>query len=202
LNVDSDGSVTSENVLLRFRQFVSLCGEEDSVNELCITKTLAELVYSKFSRIRHLESTPTIFKYQQKLIQVELTFMDRDSLFMVFTDLTKIRELEGYVSQVKNLYQASVAHELRTPINSILPMAEALKEQISDERHIVYLEVIIASSKHLQGLIDDALDMSRIENGAFSINPEWVDPREGISEVADCMQFQIERKELNFETEI
>jgi len=81
-----------------------------------------------------------------------------------------VRHLEGYTKKVKNLYLASVAHELRTPINSILPMAEALKGTIQEERLALYLDVIISSTKHLQHVVEDALDLSRFENGAFRWN--------------------------------
>jgi len=81
--------------------------------------------------------------------------------------VTKVRDLEGYTKRVKNLYLSSVAHELRTPINSILPMAEALKDSVKEERASIYLNVIISSTKHLQHVVEDALDLSRFENGAF-----------------------------------
>jgi len=73
------------------------------------------------------------FRFKGKLIQVQISSLEDTSiLVIVFSDITQIKHMEAYTAKVKNLYQASVAHELRTPINSILPMAEALKGKIKD----------------------------------------------------------------------
>jgi len=111
------------------------------------------------------------FKFNQKLIQVQMSSLEEDQiLLLTFSDITTVRNLETYTKKVKNLYLASVAHELRTPINSILPMAEALKGQVNEQKQSLYINVIISSTKHLQHVIDDALDISRFENGAFQVD--------------------------------
>jgi len=73
-----------------------------------------------------------LLKYKKSLLQLKISRHQSASTFLVFSDITKIRELESYTSKVKNHYLASIAHELRTPLNSIIPMAEALKQQRLD----------------------------------------------------------------------
>lgn len=70
------------------------------------------------------------------------------------------------------MFFSSVAHELKTPLNSIIPMIRMMLETMKDElspRAITYLNIILSSALHLQSVIDDALDMSRLENNKFTL---------------------------------
>ena len=71
---------------------------------------------------------------------------------------------------MREMYFSSVAHELRTPLNSIIPIVKMILEFYSDKLEpnvINYIKIIMNASLHLQNLIEDALDMCRIENGKF-----------------------------------
>ena len=68
---------------------------------------------------------------------------------------------------MKSMFFASIAHELRTPLNTIQPMTEKLISVVRDEKHKFYLEAIRCSSIFLSNIIEEALDMSRIENNKF-----------------------------------
>ena len=68
---------------------------------------------------------------------------------------------------MRGKFFSSMAHELRTPLNSIIPMCNALERFIQNERGMEILKIIKNSSIHLQNLIEDSLDLSRIENGKF-----------------------------------
>ena len=82
------------------------------------------------------------------------------------------------------MFFSSVAHELRTPLNSIIPMTRMLRENLkSDEKSQKYLQIIMNSSLHLQNVIEDALDMTRIENNKFEIQNDFYDIREMAQEV-------------------
>jgi len=74
---------------------------------------------------------------------------------------------------MREMYFSSVAHELRTPLNSIIPIVKMILEFYSDKlepKVINYIKIIMNASLHLQNLIEDALDMCRIENGKFEIS--------------------------------
>jgi signal transduction histidine kinase len=62
------------------------------------------------------------------------------------------------------MFFSSVAHELRTPLNSIIPMTRILQTLVGEVKSQKYLTIILNSSLHLQNVIEDALDMTRIEN--------------------------------------
>lgn len=88
------------------------------------------------------------------------------------------------------MFFSSIAHELRTPLNSILPISKQLLEKYKDDNQAAfYLEIIINSSHHLENVIEDALDMSRIENNKFEINKHMFDLRETLEEIKKIMDF-------------
>ena len=71
---------------------------------------------------------------------------------------------------MRAMFFSSIAHELRTPLNSIIPMVKIILTNFQssiDSRVKNYLNIILNSSLHLQNVIEDALDMSRIENNKF-----------------------------------
>ena len=101
---------------------------------------------------------------------------------------------------MRAMFFSSIAHELRTPLNSIIPMVRMILTNFLssiDGRVKNYLNIILNSSLHLQNVIEDALDMSRIENNKFQILKEYFDIRTAIQEVASIMEFQTTQKGLS-----
>lgn len=92
------------------------------------------------------------------------------------------------------MYFSSIAHELRTPLNTIIPMLRMIlahHRSSLDPRVINYLTIILNSALHLQSVIEDALDMSRIENDKFEIVKELFNIRDALKEVCEVMEFQV-----------
>jgi len=87
---------------------------------------------------------------------------------------------------MRAMFFSSIAHELRTPLNSIIPMIKMILSSFLgsiDDRVQNFLKIILNSSLHLQNVIEDALDMSRIENNKFTIFKEMFDIEEAVKEV-------------------
>lgn len=87
---------------------------------------------------------------------------------------------------MRNTFFSSVAHELRTPLNSIIPIVRLILLLLSSGKFTVgmiesNLKVVLNSSLHLESLVEDALDLSRLENNKFTINKESFDLRTAIS---------------------
>lgn len=85
-------------------------------------------------------------------------------LFVLVSDISRIKELETVEFKLMRMFFSSVAHELRTPLNSIIPMSKNLQNFVLPEGMII-LKVIINSAHHLENVVNDALDIQRIENG-------------------------------------
>lgn len=98
-------------------------------------------------------------------LQVKASLINNDIETIVFlNDFTMIKQLQKDSDKVRSLFFSSVAHELRTPLNSIIPITKMLVSMISDPKASKYLNIIHNSSLHLQNVIEDALNLSCIEN--------------------------------------
>lgn len=111
-------------------------------------------------------------------------------MIFLIKDISKIKKLELEMQNVRNLYFSQITHELRTPLVSIMPIIENLKPYISDSRGADLLKVVRNSAHHLSNIVNDILDMSRIENGKFEIQKEEVNIRSTLNEVYDILELQ------------
>jgi len=87
-------------------------------------------------------------------------------------------------SKHKSDFLAKMSHELRTPLNSIIGFSDLIAEQeetIEPEKRIAFLENVSTSARHLLGLINDLLDVSKIESGKMKMHFEQVDLRNAIA---------------------
>ena len=96
--------------------------------------------------------------------------------------VTRLRELD----HLKSSFLANMSHELRTPLNSILGFAEVMREGLDGpltERMETDLGIIYSNGQHLLNLINDILDMAKIEAGKMSLSPERFNLQELLEEV-------------------
>lgn len=89
----------------------------------------------------------------------------------------------------KEKFFSSVAHELRTPLNSILPISKKLKSFLKSQESLRYIQIIINSAHHLANVIEDALDLSRVQNNKFEINYSKTNIRQVLEEIFEIMNF-------------
>ncbi len=92
----------------------------------------------------------------------------------------KTRQLE-IASQHKSEFLANMSHELRTPLNAVIGFSEVLLEKMFgdvNEKQEEYLNDILTSGKHLLNLINDILDLSKIEAGKMELEPSTIDIRQ------------------------
>lgn len=96
--------------------------------------------------------------------------------------------------QAKSDFLASVSHELRTPLNAVIGFAELLRMNERTEpltlRQSQAVEQILFAGQHLLGLIEDVLDLARIEAGRLSMAVERVDPQLVVRQVCDQLKPQ------------
>lgn len=113
-------------------------------------------------------------------------------------ELRKRRLLEDALEQArhaadaKNTFLSNMSHDIRTPMNAIIGFANIARAHSDDpDRVMDSLNKIIASSNHLLQLINNVLDMSRIESGRMVLEETWVDIREIVQEVTDLIKPEI-----------
>lgn len=100
-------------------------------------------------------------------------------------------------NQAKSEFLANISHELRTPLNAILGFAQVMNRepQVSNEQR-EYLEIINRNGEHLLELINDILDLSKIEAGLTSINKRSFDLYRLLDNLEELFQIQAEQKDL------
>jgi PAS domain S-box-containing protein len=104
--------------------------------------------------------------------------------------LLDAREKAETANRTKSTFLANMSHELRTPLNAVIGFSEILKRKmygpLGDEVYDEYANLINESGTHLLDLINDILDMSKVEAGKMEIKPEPIDM---IEMVETCMRF-------------
>ena len=110
--------------------------------------------------------------------------------------------LAEQASAAKTQFLATLSHEIRTPMTGVLGMAELLLNSGLGTQQHEYAEAIQRSGKMLLKLLNDALDLARIEAGKFSLEPAPFDPRALVRDVAALEQGQAKAKGLAFHLEI
>lgn len=99
-----------------------------------------------------------------------------------------------FANNAKSLFLANVSHEIRTPINGIIGMSGFLQETPLNEEQRKYLSVIKKSSDMLLILINDILDLSKIESGKMTLESTTFKPYELLSDVSECFKHLAEQK--------
>ncbi len=116
------------------------------------------------------------------------------------TELEKAQREAVAANAAKSEFLASMSHDIRTPMNAIVGMTEiALRNIQSEERVTDCLHKVKLSSKHLLGLINDVLDMSKIESGKMSLNIELMSLREVLDDIVNIIQPQIKAQNQHFD---
>lgn len=111
------------------------------------------------------------------------------------------RALEA--SKAKSEFLANMSHDIRTPMNAIVGMTAIATTHIDDQEQVKNcLKKIALSSRHLLGLINDVLDMSKIESGKMNITMEMISLKEVIEGIVSIMQPQVKTKKQSFEIHV
>ncbi len=118
-------------------------------------------------------------------------------------EMEKIRAEEASAS--KNTFLANMSHELRTPLNAINGFSQILSDQIygplGNPKYVGYAQDIFESGKHLLDLINDVLDMAKIEAGKFKIYPQRMSLNETIDQSLRVVRGRAEQKRILIETD-
>ncbi|MBB34020.1 MAG: histidine kinase [Hirschia sp.] len=106
-------------------------------------------------------------------------------------------------SQSKSVFLASMSHELRTPLNAINGFSEMLLNEVygelGDARYKGYAQDILDSGQHLLDMINDILDMAKIEAGKMQISRSLIDPEEAVDSAVRMIRRRAEEKNITLE---
>lgn len=143
-------------------------------------------------------------KMRDRTLRIAITPLNEgersEGAVMLIRDITEARRLE----QTRTEYVANVSHELRTPIASIRGLADALNDGLikKDEDRARYYGYILRESMRLSRLIDDLLELSRLQSGSVALKKQFISMDELIMDVADRFAAQAAEKGMEPELNI
>ncbi|MFO0820607.1 MAG: response regulator [Pirellulales bacterium] len=117
------------------------------------------------------------------------------------TELAQACKVAEAASRAKSEFLANMSHEIRTPLNAIMGFTDILRRgwvKTSDEREEM-LATVHASGKHLMTIINDILDLSKIESGRLELETQAESPHQVLSEVVSLMRVSFQEKNLTLE---
>ncbi|MCI9376738.1 MAG: response regulator, partial [Oscillibacter sp.] len=133
------------------------------------------------------------------------------ALLLVFAQYFKLlreqmKELEHakkaaeHANKAKSEFLSNMSHDIRTPMNAIVGMTAIATANINDTQQVQNcLKKITLSSRHLLGLINDVLDMSKIESGKLTLNMDQISLREVMDSIVSIVQPQVRAKHQQFD---
>jgi len=117
-------------------------------------------------------------------------------------EVEKLKEKAEAASEAKSQFLANMSHEIRTPMNGILGMTELALQAESPEEHRECLGTIRSSGEALLAILNDLLDLSKIEAGSFALQNAPFSVRQLVSESAKVFAFRLQEKGLRLESPV
>lgn len=118
-------------------------------------------------------------------------------------ELTVARDMAEAANRSKSIFLANMSHELRTPLNAVIGFSQLMDKDASlSEKQQRNIEVINRSGNHLLTLINDVLELSKIESGKMQLTLEEASPAELLREVSEMMRVRAEQAGLSLLLEI
>ncbi|MDR0490140.1 MAG: response regulator [Oscillospiraceae bacterium] len=162
---------------------------------------IADIVISRDDRIveRNLEvSTEDDNKYEVNIVPFRNETGKFAGILILFhdtTDIIRAKEIAERASNAKGEFLSRMSHEIRTPMNAIIGMTNIAKDARETEKKNYCLGKIEGASRHLLGIINDILDISKIEANKFELFFDVFDFRKMIMDVTNIIDVWIEEKQ-------
>ncbi|MEO1293534.1 MAG: ATP-binding protein, partial [Pseudomonadota bacterium] len=175
-------------------------------------ETLEYRIRAADGKILHIRNTLTVVKSAQKVggrivsKSIAQGFMfDITEMKLAAQTLEEARQKAVEANRVKSEFLANMSHELRTPLNAVIGFSEIMKDEVfgpMDTQYREYAESIYSSGKHLLDLINDVLDLSKIEAGRIEPADDECDVVETVEGCIGLMQERIAKAGLHGKHEI
>lgn len=138
---------------------------------------------------------------QKEKIQKELE-KERNNIQSLNEELKKAKDVAENISKQKSEFLANMSHEIRTPMNSVIGFTEILEKEITNPVHKEYLNTIKKGGNALLRIINDILDLSKIEAGKLEIRNESLNPTNLFLEIESIFHSKIISKNIAFIVDI
>jgi signal transduction histidine kinase/CheY-like chemotaxis protein/ligand-binding sensor domain-containing protein len=141
----------------------------------------------------------------EKLARVREHAVSAIAKARILRELQIKNEQAEEANRAKSIFLANMSHELRTPMNAIIGFSEILVERLDqrvEAKYVGFLRSILQSGQHLLSIINDILDLSKVEAGKMELYPETFPVRAAIENVCAVMKGLSAKKGVSFEVDV
>ncbi|MGB2924807.1 MAG: response regulator [Limnothrix sp.] len=195
-------NIQAENVDDSYRELLERLQVKSIISIPIILENLADPLWGILTihfcdRYHHWESSEVAF-LQELSLQIGVGIQQG----LLVEELKKERDRANAATESKSVFLANMSHEIRTPMNGILGMAEILALSNLSDQAKDYVNIIQSSGNNLLNLINDILDLSKLESGNITLKSEGFFIETLVKETAHFFQAALGKKDLKFSWEI
>jgi signal transduction histidine kinase len=213
IRIESNGRIVSCDSQIQQGLFLNFKAGEDEFIDTILSKDLA---FSFTTAIKECLAEGKfkfdfthLFRDEIEFYEARFVKLKTDQVLAIIRNVTesKVQERQLQIakakaeeaSRAKSEFLANVSHEIRTPLNAILGLSQWLSENTTVKQHQDYLNTILSSGKNLLSLLNDILDLSKIESGKMDIELNSISYKEIITDIKLFFQQKAENKGLSFQ---
>lgn len=208
--VDKNGRIEyfNEPAAEIFPEFAGLKTKKDRRNHSSAANTLETITESINAgdtiKINDRIYTPEVndLLYEGENYGKIYALVDDTEHYLYMEELQKQRDIADRANEAKSRFLANMSHEIRTPINAVLGMDEMILREASDKTIRSYASDIMSAGKTLLSLINDILDLSKVEEGKIEIIPVQYDLSNLIADLVNMIRDRAANKGLKLEVNV